>query len=83
MLVLETKGQDTEQDQVKRRFLVEWVKAVNQHGGFGVWNWEVSKNPSDLPDILARYRPSKDTDLSPARLPKLARDSAEKSEDIY
>ncbi len=55
-LVLETKGQDTEQDQVKRRFLDEWVKAVNHHATFGHWHWEVSKNPADLPDILARYK---------------------------
>jgi type III restriction enzyme len=54
-LVLETKGQDTEQDQVKRRFLDEWVRAVNQHAAFGRWHWAVSKNPGDLPDILARY----------------------------
>lgn len=54
-LVLETKGQDTEQDQVKRRFLDEWVNAVNQHAAFGKWNWAVSKDPADLPDILARY----------------------------
>src|SRR5215204_4928940 len=34
-LVLQTKGQDTEQDETKRRFLAEWTEAVNQHGGFG------------------------------------------------
>jgi hypothetical protein len=35
VLILETKGKDIEQDQTKRRFLGEWVKAVNLHGGFG------------------------------------------------
>jgi type III restriction enzyme len=55
-LILEVKGQDTEQDQVKRRFLNEWVRAVNEQAGFRRWNWEVSKNPGDLPDILHRYR---------------------------
>jgi hypothetical protein len=34
---LETKGQDTEQDKIKRRFLEEWVRAVSAHGGFGRW----------------------------------------------
>jgi type III restriction enzyme len=53
-LILEVKGQDSEQDQVKRRFLDEWVKAVNDQAGFGHWSWEVSKNPADLPDILSR-----------------------------
>ncbi|MCI0590606.1 MAG: DUF1064 domain-containing protein [Gammaproteobacteria bacterium] len=55
MLVLETKGKDTEQDQTKRRFLDEWVKAVNAHGGFGQWCWDVSRNPADVKDVLARH----------------------------
>jgi type III restriction enzyme len=55
-LVVETKGQDTEQDQVKRRFLDEWIRAVNQHAGFGCWHWAVSKHPGDLPDILTSYK---------------------------
>ena len=33
-LVLETKGQDTDQDKTKREFLDQWIKAVNEHGGF-------------------------------------------------
>jgi len=51
-LILETKGQDTQQDKTKREFLDEWVKAVNQHGGFGKWKWAVSKNPADVKGIL-------------------------------
>lgn len=51
-LVLETKGQDTQMDKTKREFLNEWIKAVNQHGGFGVWKWAVSKNPADVKDII-------------------------------
>ena len=35
MLVLEVRGQDTQQDKTKREFLAEWVKAVNGHGGLG------------------------------------------------
>ena len=53
-LVLETKGRDSEQDRTKRRFLDEWVNAVNAHGGFGRWSWDVSKDPGDIHDILAR-----------------------------
>jgi type III restriction enzyme len=52
-LVLETKGQDTQQDKTKRSFLNEWVNAINQHGGFGKWSWAVSYNPSDITDILS------------------------------
>ena len=54
-LVLETKGQDSEQNQTKRRFLGEWVKAVNEHGGFGRWSCDVSRDPGDIKDILARH----------------------------
>lgn len=51
-LVLETKGQDSEQNKTKRAFLDEWCKAVNQHGGFGKWSWAVSFDPNDLNKIL-------------------------------
>ncbi len=52
MLVLEVKGQDNEQNQAKRNSLDEWVKAVNQHGGFGKWAWDVSLTPSDICEKL-------------------------------
>lgn len=54
-LVLEVKGQDTQQNRTKREFLDEWVRAVNQHGGFGAWAWDVSFDPSDLPDLLVKH----------------------------
>jgi len=56
MLVLETKGQDTEQDRVKRRYLDEWVQAVNAHGGFGRWAAAVARNPGEIRGILAQMR---------------------------
>ncbi len=51
-LILETKGQDNEQNKTKRAFLDEWCKAVNQHGGFGKWSWIVSFDPNDLEKLL-------------------------------
>jgi type III restriction enzyme len=51
-LVLETTGQDSQQDRTKREFLDEWIRAVNHHGGFGEWSWAVSKNPADLKGML-------------------------------
>jgi type III restriction enzyme len=54
-LVLEVKGQDDEQNRTKRSFLDQWVKAVNTHGGFGLWSWDVSKNPGDIKDILVKH----------------------------
>jgi type III restriction enzyme len=52
MLILETKGQDTEQDRVKRHYLDEWTQAVNAHGGFGHWRWAVAHHPGEIWDIL-------------------------------
>jgi len=51
-LVLEVKGRDTLQDKTKRSYLDEWVRAINEHGGFGVWQWAVSKDPADITGIL-------------------------------
>ena len=55
MLVLEVKGQDNQEQQTKREFLSEWVRAVNGHGGFGIWTSDVSRNPTDIHEILARH----------------------------
>jgi len=55
MLVLEVKGRDSDQNRTKRRFLDEWTRAVNEHGGFGRWSWDVSMDPGDIKDILVRH----------------------------
>jgi type III restriction enzyme len=54
-LILETKGKDSEENRSKRKFLAEWVTAVNEDGRFGVWNSDVSFDPGDIHDILAKY----------------------------
>lgn len=59
MLVLETKGQDTEQDKVKRRYLDDWAQAVNTHGGFGQWHAAVVQNPGEIRDVLMAYETKK------------------------
>lgn len=51
-LILETKGQETQRDKTKREFLKEWIRAVNEHGGFGKWTWAVSKDPADVGMII-------------------------------
>jgi len=57
-LVLETKGQDDEEERTKRRFLDEWVRAVNEHGGFGRWRWAVALRPGEVKDVLERVAAS-------------------------
>jgi type III restriction enzyme len=51
-LVGETKGQNTEQDKVKRRYLDDWCQAVNAHGGFGQWRSALAGNPGEIRDVL-------------------------------
>jgi len=57
-LVIETKGKETEQDIVKRRYLEEWIRAVNTHGGFGQWGSAMTKKPGDILDILIQSQNS-------------------------
>ncbi|HEX8458645.1 MAG TPA: DEAD/DEAH box helicase family protein [Pyrinomonadaceae bacterium] len=61
MLVIEIKGEEDQKDKVKREAMREWVRAVNQHGGFGRWYSEpaVSKRPDDIPQILERAMKAK------------------------
>lgn len=53
-MVLETKGVDSQQNQTKREYLNEWVNAVNNHGGFGKWHWDVSFHPSDIERLIKK-----------------------------
>jgi type III restriction enzyme len=52
MLVLESKGRDTEQDRVKRRYLEEWAAAVTAHGGFGRWRAAMLSRPGKIRGLL-------------------------------
>ena len=55
-LVLEIKGQDSPQDQAKRAALNQWVKAVNEHGGFGTWSWDVvADEAAGMRDAVDRH----------------------------
>ena len=51
MLVLEERGRESDRDRIKFRFLDEWARTVNAHGGFGRWCLEVSTNPADVREI--------------------------------
>jgi type III restriction enzyme len=57
-LILEVKGQDTAEAKAKHNALGEWVSGVNAHGGFATWNWQVSFEPSDVEDKLAKFADS-------------------------
>lgn len=55
MLVLETKGQETRRDKVKREALAEWIEAVNNTGEFGLWFNDVSYDVADVDGIINKY----------------------------
>ena len=55
MLVLEVKGEDSDENRAKRDFLDEWVRAVNTHGGFGAWASDVSYSTDDLEGIIEKH----------------------------
>jgi hypothetical protein len=48
MATAEVKGKDAQVDKTKRRFLDEWAKAVNAHGGFGTWCGDISRDAADV-----------------------------------
>ena len=51
-LVLEVKGQTTDQDKAKWQAIREWVEAVNTDGGFGKWEFRVLDDPKDLFEVV-------------------------------
>lgn len=58
-LVLEIKGEDSDQNRNKRMALDTWVRAVNERGGFGSWCWDVVKaEPSKVDDVIAHHSAS-------------------------
>ncbi len=54
-LILEIKGEDSDQDRAKRSALGAWVEGVNAKGGFGVWCWDVVFEPAQVNDVLQRH----------------------------
>lgn len=54
-LLLEIKGQDSEQNRAKRSALDAWVQGVNTKGGFGTWCWDVVFEPSQVQDVIAKH----------------------------
>ncbi len=55
MLVIETKGQDSPEQKTKRRYLDEWVRAINGTDRFGEWMSDVALTPDEIIDVLERH----------------------------
>ena len=52
MLILEVKGEETEQDRAKHQAAQRWVSAVNNWGRLGHWDFAVTKDPQTVPQLL-------------------------------
>lgn len=55
MLVLEVKGKKDECVEIKREYLQEWVKAVNDPGGYGEWCEDMPLSIKDIGSIIKKY----------------------------
>ena len=51
-LLLEVKGQTTEQDKAKWQAAKEWIAAVNASGSFGTWEFKVLNDPKNLFEVV-------------------------------
>ena len=54
-LVLEVKGQDSEQNRAKRAAMDTWIQAVNEQGGFGQWRFSVVFEPAKIRDVVMEH----------------------------
>ncbi|MBI4701913.1 MAG: hypothetical protein HY744_12310 [Deltaproteobacteria bacterium] len=56
MLLVEVKGFETEKDRAKEAGAKRWVRAVNNHGGFGRWDLLLCRQPNELGRALGGLR---------------------------
>ncbi|MDR0313151.1 MAG: hypothetical protein LBI14_06105, partial [Treponema sp.] len=54
-LVLETKGQNSEEVKEKRRSLEKWILTVNSLKEYGEWYSDISFNIADVDGIISKY----------------------------
>ena len=54
-LVLDVKGQDSEQNKAKRAAMQTWVKTINEQGGFGQWCFDVVFDPAKIMDVISSH----------------------------
>ena len=55
MLVLEVKGKKDERVEIKREYLQEWIKAVNDSGEYGEWCEDMSLSIKDIGSIIKKH----------------------------
>lgn len=58
-LIIEVKGQETEEDRTKYQALHEWIEAVNNYKHAGQWKAVIVRKASELWDELPQGFPDK------------------------
>ncbi len=58
-LIIETKGQYNDAADIKAKAAQRWVNAINQDGNYGLWAYEVVKDPTGLPLVIDKYSAAK------------------------
>lgn len=53
-LILEVTGRAMPEKQAKMEALNRWVEAINEHGGFGIWEAAQATKPDDAEKIIRR-----------------------------
>jgi len=79
-LVLEIKGVDDDQNRTKRKYLEEWVEAVNDSGAYGTWTWDVAFHPSEVRGIVGKHAKTEASAREYAKCPKCGRTAASRQE---
>ena len=51
----EVKGEDSDRNRTKCRFLPEWLRGVNADGRFGHWASDVLLDPGEIAATLVRH----------------------------
>lgn len=69
MLVLEIKGQDNEQNKIKRQYLKRWVDAVNEDGNYGTWSSDVAFRQTEVRGIISKHMKINASSKTTARCP--------------
>lgn len=53
-MILETKGEEDDQDRAKHQAARRWVTAINNWGRLGVWDFVVCRDPALIPRQIAQ-----------------------------
>jgi type III restriction enzyme len=54
-LLVEIKGQYSDDADIKAKAAQRWVEAVNSLGEYGIWHYVVATDPAGLPTLLDQY----------------------------